>query len=399
MSIRTNYRHTIISGYISFITQAVINNFAPLLYITFQRDWGITLSQLAFLSTYNFLVQLCTDLISASFVKKFGVRKAIVFAHVSSAVGFVALGTLPYIMENHYAGVIIATTFYAIGGGFIEVLTSPIIEACPTDNKEANMSLLHSFYCWGQMGAVLVSTAFFYFFSTENWRYMSFIWAIIPLCNAVYLSLVPIDFATQNEAKSQGVKVLFKDKTFRLFLVMMLCAGASELSIAQWASAFAEESLGISKTAGDIAGPCFFAITMGIARVLYSKLSEKLPLEKYILFCAVLCVFGYLLTSLAPVPVLSLIGCAICGFAVGIMWPGTYSLAAKKWKNPATALFSMLALAGDSGCSSGPYLLGSVSELCNNNLKAGVLAGTVFPLIMVVAAAALIKMNKNLSEN
>ena len=311
MSIRNNYKHTLIAGYISFITQAIVNNFTPLLFVTFQKDWGITLSQLAFISTYNFIVQLVTDLISARYADRIGVRRCIVFAHISAAVGLAGLGIFPYILPSPYIGVIVAITFYAIGGGLIEVLTSPIIEACPTENKEAHMSLLHSFYCWGQMFAVLFSTLFFFVSGIENWRIMAFLWALIPALNAVYFALVPIVTVSQTDKNVQKTSELFKNKLFYILLVMMLCAGASELSIAQWASAFAEESLGISKTAGDILGPCLFAALMGIARVAYSKFSHRLNLEKYILFCAVLCVAGYLITALSPYPLLSLAGCGI----------------------------------------------------------------------------------------
>ena len=395
MSIRNNYKHTLIAGSISFITQAIVNNFTPLLFVTFQNDWDISLSQLAFISTYNFVVQLVTDLISARYADRIGVRRCIVFAHISAAVGLAGLGIFPYILPSPYVGVIVAITFYAIGGGLIEVLTSPIIEACPTENKEAHMSLLHSFYCWGQMFAVLFSTLFFFVSGIENWRIMAFLWALIPTLNAVYFVLVPIVTVSQADKNVQKTSALFKNKLFYILLVMMLCAGASELSIAQWASAFAEESLGISKTAGDILGPCLFAALMGIARVAYSKFSHRLNLEKYILFCAVLCVAGYLITALSPYPLLSLAGCGICGFAVGIMWPGTYSIAAKNWYNPSTALFAMFALAGDTGCSTGPLLLGSVSQYFGDNLRTGILAGTVFPFVMIFSVLALLRYIKN----
>ncbi len=397
MSIRNNYKHTLVAGYISFITQAIVNNFTPLLFVTFQNDWDISLSQLAFISTYNFVVQLVTDLVSARYADRIGVRRCIVFAHISAAIGLAGLGIFPYILSDPYAGVIIAITFYAVGGGLIEVLTSPIIEACPTENKEAHMSLLHSFYCWGQMFAVLLSTLFFFAAGIENWRFMAYFWALIPALNSIYFSVVPLVTVSQSDKNVQKTSALFKNKLFYILLVMMLCAGASELSIAQWASAFAEESLGISKTAGDILGPCLFAALMGIARVTYSKFSHRLNLEKYILFCAVLCVVGYLLTALSPIPLLSLAGCGICGYAVGIMWPGTYSIAAKNWYNPSTALFAMFALAGDTGCSTGPLLLGSVSQYFGDNLRTGILAGTVFPFVMIFAVIALlgyIKKNK-----
>lgn len=394
MSIRNNYKHTLTAGYISFITQATINNFAPLLFITFQKDWGITLGQLATISTYNFMVQLAADLISARYVDKIGARRLMVFAHISATLGFAGLGIFPFILPNPYYGILIAITLYAIGGGLIEVLASPIIEACPTKNKEAHMSLLHSFYCWGQMSAVIGSTIFFHFFGTENWRIMSFIWALIPAFNSIYFANVPVKVFPQTEKSEQKLSELFKNKMFYIIMIMMLCAGSSELAVSQWASAFAEETLGITKTAGDIAGPCFFALLMGIARVSYSKFSKKLSLEKYMLFCAVLCLFGYLVISLSPVPALSLIGCGICGFSVGIMWPGTYSIAAKIWKNPSASLFALFALAGDTGCSTGPLLVGNISQHFGDNLKSGLLAGSVFPLVMIFAVVLLMKNTK-----
>lgn len=398
MSIRSNYKHTLAAGYISFITQATINNFAPLLFITFQKDWGITLGQLAAISTYNFIVQLVADLISAKFVDKIGARRLMVFAHISATAGFAGLGIFPFILPDPYYGILLAITLYAIGGGLIEVLASPIIEACPTKNKEAHMSLLHSFYCWGQMTAVLGSTLFFWLFGTENWRIMSFIWALIPAFNSIYFAKVPVTVFPQTDKSDRKLSELFKNKMFYIIMTMMLCAGASELAVSQWASAFAEETLGITKTAGDIAGPCFFALLMGIARVSYSKFSKKLSLEKYMLFCAGLCLFGYLVISLSPSPALSLIGCGICGYAVGIMWPGTYSIAAKIWLKPSASMFALFALAGDTGCSTGPLLVGTVSQFFSDNLKAGLFAGSVFPIVMIIAVLLLIK-NTNKNKN
>lgn len=402
MTIRTNYKHTIAAGYIGYITQAVVNNFAPLLFVTFQRDWQITLSQLAFISTYNFAVQLLIDLLSAKYADRFGIRQSMVFAHVCAALGLAGLGTLPFVMTNHFAGLLIAITLYAIGGGLIEVLVSPVIEACPTENKEANMSLLHSFYCWGQLLTVLISTVFFAAFDISNWRILAFIWAVIPAVNAVYFSFVPIAFGeSENTAKTNDKnkkESLFKNQFFYILVIMMICAGAAEIAVAQWASAFAEDSLGITKAAGDIAGPCFFALLMGVARTVYAKFSKKLPLEKYILFCAVLCLFSYMMISLSPIPVISLLGCGIAGFAVGIMWPGTYSIAAKNWKNPSTSLFALLALAGDCGCSTGPFVVGAVSERFGNDLHMGFLTGSVFPIAMIIAVIFLLHYQKKHSK-
>lgn len=394
MSIQTNYKHTIAAGYVGYITQAVVNNFTPLLFVTFQKDWGITLGQLAVISTYNFAVQLLIDLFSAKYVDKIGVRRCMIFAHICAAAGLAGLGILPYVFPSPFAGLLAAITLYAVGGGLIEVVVSPIIESCPTQNKEANMSLLHSFYCWGQVAAVLFSTLFFALFGIRNWRILAAIWAVIPALNAVYFSFVPIAFGSSENGSTADNKSFFKDKFFYILLVMMVCAGASEIAVAQWSSAFAEESLGITKAAGDIAGPCLFALLMGIARASYAKFSKKISLEKYILFCAALCLCAYLVIALSPAPVVSLLGCGIAGFAVGIMWPGTYSIAAKKWKNAGAAMFAFFALAGDCGCSTGPLIVGTVSERFGNDLHIGFLTGAVFPFVMIFAVLLLLRQNK-----
>lgn len=389
-----SFRHTIISGYISFITQAIVNNFTPLLFITFQRDWGITLSQLAFISTYNFAVQLLVDIASAKFADKIGVKRCFIGAHILSASGFISLGILPFILENHFIGILISITLYAMGGGLIEVLASPIVEACPTTNKEANMSLLHSFYCWGQMLAVILSTVFFAIFGIHNWRYASFLWAIIPILNTFYIAAAPMVKFESSQHEKTKFSTIFKDKIFLMLIIMMLAAGASELAMSQWASAFAESSLGISKAMGDLAGPCFFALCMGISRVSHTALCKKISLESFITFCSILCFVAYLVASFAPLPIISLLACGVCGFSVGIMWPGTYSLAAKMTNKPSTAMFAFLALAGDFGCSTGPMLVGSVSEAFGNNLKSGLAAASIFPVIMIVAVLSLVRMMK-----
>lgn len=394
MSIRTNYKHTLAAGYVSFVTQAIVNNFTPLLFVTFQHTWFFSLGKLAFLSTYNFLVQLLIDFLAARYADKIGVRRCMVFAHISAAAGLAGLGVFPFVFSHPYAGILFSITLYAMGGGLIEVLASPIIEACPTVNKEANMSLLHSFYCWGQVIAILFSTCFFWLFDLANWRILTFLWAVVPALNGVYFTRVPISLEKEKDKPLPEASAMFRDKFFYILLIMMLCAGACELAVAQWASAFAEASLGISKTAGDIAGPCFFALLMGIARFSYARFSAKVPLETYILFCAGLCLAGYLMIALSPVAFLSLLGCGVAGFAVGIMWPGTYSIGAKSWQNPSTAMFAFFALAGDCGCSAGPFLVGMVSEKCGSNLKTGLFAGAVFPLVMILATLLLLFYQK-----
>lgn len=380
---KMTYKTTMISCFVGYIVQAIVNNFVPLLFITFQNTYDIPLSQITLLVTINFGVQLLVDFAATKFVDKIGYRASILIAHVASAAGLILLTVLPEIMPP-FAGILMAVIVYAIGGGIIEVLISPIMESCPTDNKEQAMSLLHSFYCWGHVGVVLLSTLFFRVAGIENWKVMAIVWAIIPIMNTFVFAKTPIAPLGPDDEQGMSMKELFACKTFWVLLVMMICSGASEQAVSQWASAFAEIGLGISKSAGDLAGPMMFAILMGGARAFYGKYGDKINLDRFMIFSGALCIGAYLLVSLTPSPIISLIGCAICGMSVGIMWPGTFSKAAVSLRNGGTAMFALLALGGDLGCSGGPTLVGMVSNAADGNLKMGILAAVVFPLVMVV---------------
>lgn len=379
-----NYKKTVYACFTGYIVQAIVNNFVPLLFITFQSAYNIPLSKITLLITVNFGVQLAVDVLSAYFVDKIGYRASIILAHVCCGAGFILLMLLPDVLPDPFVGILVSVVVYAVGGGLLEVLVSPIIEACPTDNKEKAMSMLHSFYCWGQTGVVLISTIFFALFGTENWKILAAVWALVPAANTIAFAKVPIYSLHEDGEKGLALKDLFKNSAFWLLMVMMMCAGASELSVSQWASAFAERGLGVSKAAGDLAGPMAFAVLMGTARLIYGKFGDKLNLDRFMMFSALLCVASYLCISLVPVPVIGLVGCAVCGFSVGIMWPGTFSKAAASVKGGGTALFAMLALAGDLGCSGGPTLAGLVSGGFNDDLHIGILAAAVFPAIMAV---------------
>lgn len=380
---KKNYNVTIVSCFVGYIVQAIVNNFIPLLFVTLQDTYEIPLSQITLLVTINFGVQLLVDLLATGFVDKIGYRASIVLAHIFCAAGLLLLPVLPDVMPP-FAGILTAVIVYAIGGGLLEVLVSPIMESCPTDNKEAAMSLLHSFYCWGHVGVVLISTVFFHLTGIQNWRILSCIWAIIPIINAIVLTRAPIAPLIAEGETGMTIKELFKNKVFWLMMVMMVCSGASEQAVSQWASAFAEQGLGISKTAGDLAGPMAFAIFMGGARAFYGRRGDKLDLDRFMKGSLILCVGAYLLISLSPLPILSLAGCAICGLSVGILWPGTFSKAAVALRRGGTAMFALLALAGDLGCSGGPSLVGLVADLAGGELKVGILAAIIFPIILLL---------------
>lgn len=390
-----DYQKTMYACFIGYIVQAIVNNFVPLLFLTFEKTYRIPLSQITMLITFNFGVQLLVDLLSAGFVDRIGYRTSIFLAHLFSAAGLFGLVILPELLPDAFAGLLTAVVIYALGGGLIEVLISPIMESCPTDNKEKAMSLLHSFYCWGHVGVVLLSTLFFTVFGIENWKILTLLWVIIPLCNGFFFLKVPMAPLVEEGETGLTMKELFGRKILWILMLMMLCAGASEQSVSQWASTFAEQGLGVSKTIGDLAGPMAFAVLMGSARAFYGKWGDKLNLDRFMKASGVLCMISYLCISLAPSPVISLLGCAICGLSVGIMWPGTFSKASASIRNGGTVMFALLALAGDLGCSGGPTVVGYVSGIASDNLKMGILAAIIFPFLLLLS---LLLLKKNARE-
>ena len=387
MNTKNEYNKTIRSCFVAYIVQAIVNNFVPLLFLTFQRTYDIPLSQITMLITFNFGVQLLVDLLSVSFVDRLGYRFCMVLAHILSAAGLIFLTVLPEILPSAFAGILTAVMIYAIGGGLLEVLVSPVVESCPSDNKEKAMSMLHSFYCWGHMGVVLISTVFFSAFGITNWKILAVLWAIVPLVNAAAFTKVPIRSLMEEGETGLSLKELLTMKTFWILLIMMICAGASEQGVSQWASTLAEKGLGITKTAGDLAGPMAFAILMGTSRAFYGKYGDRISLDRFMVLSSLLCIASYLGISLFGMPQLSLVCCALCGLSVGIMWPGTFSKAAAALPKGGTAMFALLALGGDVGCSGGPTLVGFVSELFGGDLKKGILAGVVFPVLLLLGVA------------
>ncbi len=392
---KPNYKKTMAACFIGYVVQAIVNNFVPLLFVTFQNSYHISLSKITALITVNFIIQLLIDLLSAGFIDKIGYRASAMVAHIFSAVGLLCLTFLPELLPDAFSGIMISVIIYAVGGGLLEVLVSPIMEACPTDNKEKAMSLLHSFYCWGHMGVVLLSTAFFAIMGIGNWKILAIIWAVIPVGNMILFAKSPIYSLNAEGEQGLTVKQLFRKKIFWILMLMMLCAGASEQAVSQWASTFAEQGLGVSKTVGDLAGPMAFAMMMGIARLIYGKYGHKLNLDHFMKFSCILCILSYLCIALVPVPILGLTGCAVCGFSVGILWPGTFSKASVSIKGGGTALFAMLALAGDLGCSGGPTLAGVISSSFHNNLRLGILAAVVFPILLLIGVMVSEKLRKN----
>lgn len=403
-------RHTLIAGFTGYIVQALVNNISPLLYVTFQREFSITLDKIGYIASINFFIQILTDLIAARYADKLGYRKCVCLALIFAASGVGGLGIFPYIFPTPYAGIIFSTIISAIGGGLLEVITSPIVEAIPGDAKSAKMSFLHSFYCWGQVGVVVLSTLFFIFIGIEHWRFLCLFWAIVPIANFFLFLKVPL-WTLVEDGSATPLKILIRKKLFWIFLILMLGSGASELAMSQWSSLFAEVGLKVSKSVGDLLGMCCFAVLMGISRIYFGFNSEKLKLENCLLLSSILCIFSYLLTSFAPSPIISLIGCALCGLSVGLMWPGTYSLASKVFPDGGTTMFAILAFAGDIGCTTGPTIVGNIStfvQSINKNLFPNLIHGSditeiglktglsfifIFPFAMLISVILLKKKN------
>ena len=394
---KNGYNKTIISCFVGYIVQAIINNFIPLLFLTFQDSYGISLGKITLLVTFNFGAQLLVDILAISFVDKIGYRASMIIAHVFAAAGLVSLTVLPELFADPFVGLLLSVMIYAVGGGLLEVLVSPVVEACPTDNKEKAMSLLHSFYCWGHVGVVLLSTLFFQLCGIGNWKILAILWAIVPLLNAVAFTKVPMAQLLEEGDTGLSMKELASMKMFWVLMLMMLCAGASEQAVSQWASALAEKGFGISKTLGDLIGPMAFAILMGSSRAYYGKFGDKINLEMFMIGSSILCIISYLIIALMPIPALGLLGCALCGLSVGIMWPGSFSVASASMPRGGTAMFALLALAGDMGCSSGPTFVGFVSGAFGDNLKLGVLAAIIFPTFLILGVQNIKKLRKTSS--
>lgn len=385
-----NYNKTLIACYLGFVTQAISANFTPLLFVTFRDAYGISLEKIAMIPMVFYLSQLVVDLLATRYADKIGYRRCVVASQVLSAAGLAAMAFLPELFPTPFVGLLTSVILYAVGSGLIEVLISPIVEACPFENKEGVMSLLHSFYCWGAMGVILGSTIFFFLFGVESWKLLALIWALVPLYNTFNFIRCPIERLVE-DGEGMSIRNLFGTPVFWLMILLMICSGASEISMAQWASAFTETALKVPKMIGDLAGPCSFAMLMGLSRLLYGKFSEKLELTRVMLICGVMCTGCYLLAALSAIPLLGLVGCAVCGFSVGIMWPGSISISSRKCPKGGTAMFAFLALAGDLGGTVSPALVGSISEMAGGNLKTGLLAGAAFP---VVLAAVLLILKK-----
>ncbi len=384
-----SYKRTKIACFIGFVVQAIINNFLPLLFIIFNTKYSLNYEELGRLLFINFFIQLIVDMLTPAVVKHIGYRGASILCHGLAALGLCMLGILPALFPQYiYTCLVASIIVYASGSGIIEVCMSPMVALLPGDKKGADMVFTHSFYCWGQAFTVLVSTLLLFLLGQSKWHLVPIIWAVIPFLNMLNFMRVPI-IEQPDEPATKTAKTLFKSRDFWGFTIIMICAGASEITMAEWASLFTQQTLGISKTIGDLLGPCAFAICMGSGRVFFGILDGKFNPKTALIINNILCFSCYAGVALLNIPALSLIACALCGFSVSLSWPGTYSMAAKRFSTGGTLMFSLLALCGDFGCSIGPWLMGIVANA--TTLHTGFLVSAVFPAIMVLTVPMLSK--------
>ena len=391
MTKRISYASTKIASYAGLFVQAIVNNFLPILFIALQDVYKIGYEKLGRIIMFNFITQLVTDILTPKIVGVLGYRKTAFMCQGFAALGLSLLSFLPRIMPDPYVGIVISVTVYAFASGLMEVILSPLVEMLPTMNKSGNMSILHSFYCWGQAVTALVTTFLVSLFGYANWMFIPIIWAIVPFINMFSFLKVPI-IEPEPERKSDSLKKLLSSPLFRCFMVMMLCAGASEIAMAEWASMFAQQALGVSKVIGDLAGPCAFAIFMGTGRVLYARFAERVSFRKTVMVLSALCVACYLTAAFVNIPLLALISCALCGFTVSVMWPGTYSAGSKAFPHGDAVMFSVFAMCGDLGCCLGPWILGIIADI--KSLHTGFAVTAVFPVIMLITAIFFFKEDK-----
>lgn len=376
----TNYKATLQACYLGYITQALIVNLPPLLFVVFREKFSLTYTMLGNLVLLLFITQLCVDALSIKFIDRIGQRTAAVIAHLFAAAGMIALAFLPRLISP-YAGLVVSFILFSIGGGLIEVLVSPIVESLPGDSKASSMSLLHSFYSWGQVLVIILTTAALLLTGFDFWFVIPLLWAILPVATLIKFTKVPL-VPPQRAEERTTFKGLMSSRIFIIALLLMVCSGAAEQAMAQWASLFAEKGLGIPKALGDLLGPCLFAVMMGIGRTLYGIKGQKINLRKTLIACCLLCVVSFAVTALVPAAAVSLLGCSMCGLAVSLMWPGMISLTAQSYPVGGTAMFALLALGGDLGCSVGPWLTGVVADSASLNI--GLLTGMIFPAIMII---------------
>lgn len=393
---KNNYKILKLACYSTNVSMSVITNMPPLLFLTFREQFGISYSLLGLLVTVNFFTQLLVDLIFSFFSHKFNIQKAVKFTPVLCMIGLLFYSLCPSLFKNNeYIALVIGTVIFSASGGFGEVLISPVIAAIPAKDPDKEMSKLHSTYAWGVVGVVLFATAFLAVFSSKYWQILMLILSLIPLFAAIAFAFSKVPTMQTPERVSGALKLLKNSGVWMCVLAIFL-GGAAECTMAQWCSGYLEQALGIKKIYGDIFGVALFSVMLGAGRTLYSKIGKNIaPVLFFGALGAALC---YFIAALSPFAVVGLVACALTGFCVSMLWPGSLIVASDRFPAGGVFIFALMAAGGDMGASIGPQLVGIVTDASIKNpflidlasrfsvmpeqlgMKLGMLIGMLFPL-------------------
>ena len=391
-----SYKSTIAACYIGSFVQAIIVNTTPILFIPLREQFGLTFQQMGLLVLINFISQVGCDILFSNAIDKYGFRRFVVAAHGLAVVGLVLFAASPLLFDRPFAGFVTATIIFSGSGGLLELLLSPIVNAIPTDEKAGAMSVLHSFYSWGQAAVILLTTVLLFVFGRAWWQWIILIWTLVPLFNFFFLMRVPFAPNVPEEQRQGMDKILLKP-FFIAALATILCGAAAELCISQWASAYLEEAMRLPKVVGDVGGVCLFAVMMGVGRLFYGMYGKKINVSLMMLIGTVGAAACYITVALSGTAVLSLLACGLCGLCVSLLWPGTLVVASEHYPLAGAWMFAILA-AGDIGASAGPWLMGVVAEQAHRlpflsglltqgmspdqlGLRAAMLVSALFPII------------------
>ncbi len=388
------YKHTIRACYAGTFTMSLVSNLTPLLFVILMDSFGLTFEQVGRLTLVNFMTQIAADLVFSKPVDKWGVRPFVAGGHFLCTIGLVLFALAPmYAPHNTYIWFMVSTVLFSCGGGLLELLLSPIVQAIPGDEKARAMSMLHSFYAWGFILVVVLTTTALGVFGSANWPLIMITWAILPLATGIAFLKVPLAPQVSEEQRTR-TGVLLSSAFFVVVVLGIAAGGAAEVSMSQWISAFTERALGLSKQMGDLVGVCMFALFLGIGRASYGKWGGKTDVTTLMLWGAVGSVLCFLGAALIPNPILAMACCAANGLCVSLLWPGSIVTAAARFPLAGASMFAILAAGGDVGAAFGPWAVGAVADVVPSGLRGGLLVGTIYPAIMVVCMLVVRAMNR-----
>ena len=378
-----NYKITKYTCYLFYVLQGTLLNLTPLLFVPLMEQYGLSYMKLGALASVNFATQLIVDIVLSKLTDKHRYRISLRLSASAAFIGYMIFAWAPGRLGDPYTWLLIGTVVYSIGAGLMEITISPLIHALPDKAKGKSMAILHSFYAWGVVLTVIVSTSVLAIIGRDKWNFIVTGWLIVPVIGFILSCIMPVPKpeSGENERTAGSFRILIKP-AFILFLAMIFFGSCAEAVMTQWSSAFLERAVGLDKLIGDIAGMSMFALMLGLCRMASAALDKKISLSTYMMLGTIGAVICYIIVSVSNVAAVSLIFCALTGFMVGMLWPGTLVLAADAFPKAGAWLFAYLAVAGDLGGVFGPWITGAIAD--RSGLNAGLGAAAIFPVIGLI---------------